>query len=141
MTDERSISRPACGSVGGDEYDATMPPVPARSLSDEPVLAYRTERGAAWLGDAIETLQTQVADESVDLIMTSPPFALQRPKEYGNETQESYKTWFMPFADEFWRVLKPTGSLVIDLGGAWEGGRPVQEHLCLRATRQLVPPT
>jgi DNA modification methylase len=132
--------------VGSDDYDATMPHVATRSISDEPVLAYQTERGAAWLGDAVETLQTHVADDSVDLIMTSPPFALQRPKEYGNESQESYKTWFMPFADEFWRVLKATGSLVIDLGGAWEGGQPVKSlyafellvSLCRRPNRPFV---
>jgi DNA modification methylase len=120
--------------------------VPARALSDEPVLAYRTERGEAWLGDAIEALDARVDDESVDLIVTSPPFALQRPKEYGNEAQESYKDWFLPFADEFWRVLKPTGSLVLDLGGAWEAGQPVKSiyafellvSLCRRPNRPFV---
>src|SRR3954449_4987651 len=89
-----------------------------------PRLFFETASGRAWHGDAIETLQEHAADASVDLIVTSPPFALQRPKEYGNEPQENYKSWFMPFADEFWRVLKPTGSLVIDLGGAWEPGQP-----------------
>jgi DNA modification methylase len=136
----------ACAAVGQAEYDPTMPPKPTRSVSDEPVLAYRTEHGEAWLGDSIETLQTQIEDESVDLIMTSPPFALQRPKEYGNESQEGYKNWFLPFADEFWRVLKPTGSLVIDLGGAWEGGQAVKSiyqfellvSLCRRPNRPFV---
>jgi DNA modification methylase len=116
------------------------------TISDEPALAYRTEAGEAWLGDAIETLEAGVEDESVDLIMTSPPFALQRPKEYGNESQEDYKSWFMPFADQFWRVLKPTGSLVIDLGGAWERGRPMKSiyafellvSLCRRPNRPFV---
>ncbi len=87
---------------------------------------YATAAGEAWCGDAILTLKEQVADDSVDLIVTSPPFALQRPKEYGNEHQGEYVRWFQPFADEFWRVLKPTGSLVIDLGGAWESGHPVK---------------
>ena len=49
--------------------------------------------------------------------MTSPPFALLNKKAYGNEGQDSYVRWFQPFADEFWRVLRPTGSLVIDLSG------------------------
>jgi DNA modification methylase len=92
----------------------------------EPSLVYETALGRAYLGDAIETLQETCEDESVDLIMTSPPFALQRPKEYGNQTQEDYVRWFQVFANEFWRVLKPTGSLVLDLGGAWEQGRPVK---------------
>jgi DNA modification methylase len=103
-----------------------MASVPARLIDDEPQLAYKTNIGEAWVGDAIETLDARVADESVDLIVTSPPFALQRPKEYGNQSQDAYKDWFLPFADEFWRVLKPTGSLVIDLGGAWEAGQPVK---------------
>lgn len=123
-----------------------MPPKPTRSVSDEPALAYQTEYGEAWLGDSIETLQARLDDNSVDLIMTSPPFALQRPKEYGNESQEGYKSWFLPFADEFWRVLKPTGSLVIDLGGAWEGGQAVKSiyqfellvSLCRRPNRPFV---
>jgi DNA modification methylase len=102
-----------------------MAPEPVAN-QDPPSPAYRTPLGTAWLGDALETLQHHCADESVDLIVTSPPFALQSPKEYGNESQTGYRAWFMPFADEFWRVLKPTGSLVIDLGGAWEAGQPVK---------------
>jgi site-specific DNA-methyltransferase (cytosine-N4-specific) len=105
-------------------YDARMSLPPGHI--DEPVLAYSTERGEAWCGDAIDVLDDQIEDASVDLIITSPPFALQRPKEYGNESQESYVDWFLPFADEFWRVLKPTGSLVVDLGGAWEAGQPIK---------------
>ena len=85
-----------------------------------PSLLYKTDAGQAWLGDAAETLQTVALPESVDLIVTSPPFALLNKKDYGNESQEDYVRWFQPFADEFWRVLKPTGSLVIDLGGSWE---------------------
>jgi DNA modification methylase len=119
---------------------------PSRSIGDEPVLAYKTDVGEAWLGDAIETFDARLEDGSVDLIVTSPPFALQRPKEYGNQSQDAYKEWFLPFADEFWRVLKPTGSLVIDLGGAWEAGQPVKSiyqfellvSLCRRPKRPFV---
>jgi DNA modification methylase len=114
--------------------------------SGGPKVSYETAYGTAWLGDAIDVLQENCADESVDLVMTSPPFALQRPKEYGNEPQENYKSWFMPFADEFWRVLKPTGSLVLDLGGAWEPGQPSKSiyafellvALCRRPNRSFV---
>lgn len=89
-------------------------------------LGYRTPNGHAWIGDAAETLREICEPDSVDLIVTSPPFALVHKKDYGNEDQENYVRWFQIFADEFWRVLKPTGSLVIDLGGAWEPGRPVK---------------
>src|SRR5437870_158128 len=60
-------------------------------VASDPSPLYKTARGEAWLGDAIETLQTQCENESVDLIVTSPPFALSRPKEYGNESQDNYK--------------------------------------------------
>jgi DNA modification methylase len=92
----------------------------------EPRIAYTTSRGTAYVGDAVDVLQEHCPDETVDLVMTSPPFALSRPKEYGNQTQDDYVRWFQSFADEFWRVLKPTGSLVLDLGGAWEPGYPVK---------------
>lgn len=123
-----------------------MPSVLTHSTAHDPELAYRTDNGEAWSGDASETLAGQVPDDSVDLIVTSPPFALQRPKEYGNEAQGGYKDWFLPFADEFWRILKPTGSLVIDLGGAWEPGQPVKSlyafellvSLCRRPARRFV---
>lgn len=136
----------AASRVGAERYDGAFMTGPAASINDEPTLAYKTESGEAWLGDAIETLDVRLEDESVDLIVTSPPFALQRPKEYGNESQDAYKEWFLPFADEFWRVLKPTGSLVLDLGGAWEAGQPVKSiyqfellvSLCRRPRRPFV---
>jgi site-specific DNA-methyltransferase (cytosine-N4-specific) len=58
--------------------------------------------------------------------MTSPPFALTRKKDYGNEQEDDYLEWFRCFAEQFRRVLKDDGSLVIDLGGAWKPGVPVR---------------
>lgn len=52
----------------------------------------------------------QIPDESIDLICTSPPFALVRKKEYGNVDATEYIEWFEPFAKEFYRILKPKGS-------------------------------
>lgn len=108
-------------------------------------LLYSTGSGQAWLGDAASTLREVCEPESADLILTSPPFALLNPKEYGNKSQDDYVRWFQPFADEFWRVLKPTGSLVVDLGGSWESGRPVKSlyafelliSLCRRPQRKF----
>ncbi|HXJ91586.1 MAG TPA: site-specific DNA-methyltransferase [Terriglobia bacterium] len=65
-------------------------------------------------------------DESVDLIITSPPFALLRQKSYGNEGQTEYAAWLAEFGDRAHRVLKQTGSFVLDLGGAYERGKPVR---------------
>lgn len=71
-----------------------------------PAAYYGTRLGAAYLGDALELCQL-LEDGSVDLIVTSPPFALTRQKEYGNAAQDAYVDWFMGFAGEFYRVLKP----------------------------------
>lgn len=86
---------------------------------------YTTNYGAAYVGDALELLQG-LPDESIDLVLTSPPFALQRPKEYGNVDQDEYVDWLLSFAAEIKRVLKSTGSFVLDLGGAYRRGRPVR---------------
>ena len=87
---------------------------------------YKTGNGAAFLGDALEVLSDKSLDGTVDLIMTSPPFALKRKKEYGNVEATEYVAWFLDFARVFHRVLKPRGSLVIDIGGAWTKGQPTR---------------
>ncbi|MBS7633706.1 site-specific DNA-methyltransferase [Candidatus Bathyarchaeota archaeon] len=84
---------------------------------------YRTHLGAAYHGDS-KNLLKQLPEKSVNLIMTSPPFALRRKKEYGNVEAEEYVEWFMPFAEEFKRVLVEDGSLVIHIGGGWLPGKP-----------------
>lgn len=86
---------------------------------------YKTQLGSAHLGDALNLLDI-IVKNSVDLIMTSPPFALRRKKEYGNVDAEKYVEWFLPFAEKFFDVLKPKGSLVIDIGGSWISGKPIR---------------
>jgi DNA modification methylase len=90
-----------------------------------PAPIYRTNLGSAHVGDARELL-ADLDSDSVDLVMTSPPFALQRQKRYGNEDQDTYVDWLLTFCGEVRRVLRPTGSFVLDLGGAYEKGRPVR---------------
>ena len=86
---------------------------------------YTTHYGAAYVGDALNLLRG-LPDESIDLVLTSPPFALQRQKEYGNVDQNEYVDWLLSFTVEIKRVLKSTGSFVLDLGGAYRKGRPVR---------------
>jgi site-specific DNA-methyltransferase (cytosine-N4-specific) len=76
-------------------------------------------------GDAVTALREFPA-QSVDLIMTSPPFGLVRKKDYGNVDADEYVEWFRSFGLEFKRVLKKSGSLVIDIGGAWIPGQPTR---------------
>lgn len=90
-----------------------------------PRLFHETVQGRIYLGDALDVLHgTQ--ESSIDLIMTSPPFGLVRKKEYGNVEADQYLDWFKPFAEQFLRVLKESGSLVIDIGGAWNPGTPTR---------------
>jgi len=86
---------------------------------------YKTELGKAVIGDSLK-LMTEIESNSIDLIVTSPPFALLRKKEYGNKEQDEYIDWLLQFTKESKRILKDTGSLVIDLGGAYQKGSPIR---------------
>ena len=90
-----------------------------------PATYYSTPLGSALHGDSLDMLR-ELPDASVNLVMTSPPFALHFKKEYGNESQQDYIPWFLKFAREVQRVLTDDGSFVIDIGGAWEQGRPTR---------------
>lgn len=85
--------------------------------------AYHTSKGKAYIGDSLKLI-TQLQDNSIDLVMTSPPFALRRQKKYGNVEEAEYVDWIKPFGREVYRVLKETGSFVLDLGGAYRSGVP-----------------
>jgi len=90
-------------------------------LDSSPV--YETDLGAAFQGDSRELLK-ELPENSIDLIVTSPPFALQNEKEYGNKDQDSYNDWFMEFIPEVRRVLQPHGSFIVEIGGAFKKGMP-----------------
>ena len=86
---------------------------------------FSTDLGEMVLGDSREVLST-LPDDSVDLVMTSPPFALVRKKDYGNVEASEYLDWFRPFGEQIHRVLKPSGSFVLDIGGSWNSGTPTR---------------
>lgn len=65
-------------------------------------------------GDCRDMLPT-LPDECVDLIITSPPYADQRKQTYGGVAPDEYVEWFLPIAAELKRVLKPTGSFVLNI--------------------------
>ncbi len=100
---------------------------------------YATNFGQAILGDSLKVMRG-LPDNSVNLILTSPPFALTRQKEYGNKQEQEYIDWFLEFSREFYRLLAPDGSLVIDLGGAYLPGHPTrsiyQYELLVRLCRE-----
>lgn len=84
---------------------------------------YYTNIGQAYVGDSLKLL-AELPDASIDLVMTSPPFALRRQKTYGNVEETEYVDWIKPFGKEVFRVLKESGSFVLDLGGAYRVGMP-----------------
>lgn len=86
---------------------------------------YGTGLGHAICADSLEYMKSLPAN-SVDLVVTSPPYALHFKKEYGNADQAKYVEWFLPFAREIRRVIRPEGSFVLNIGGAWTPGAPLR---------------
>ncbi|HHT9104471.1 MAG TPA: DNA-methyltransferase [Candidatus Wujingus californicus] len=66
------------------------------------------------LGDCLEVLKT-FSDNTFDLIVTSPPYADSRSKTYGGINPDDYVAWFLPRSSEFLRVLKPTGTFILNI--------------------------
>ena len=67
-----------------------------------------------YLGDCLDILTNFDAD-SIDLIITSPPYADRRSKTYGGINPNEYVNWFMPRAEQFLRVLKPSGTFILNI--------------------------
>ena len=74
----------------------------------------------------------------VQLILTSPPFPLNKKKKYGNFCGEEYKSWFVSLAPLFESLLTDDGSIVIEMGNSWEKGRPIQSLLHLKSLMEFV---
>ncbi len=74
-----------------------------------------------YLGDCREVL-TEFPDNSVDLIFTSPPYADQRANTYGGIHPNEYVDWFLPITNQLLRVLKPTGTFVLNIKEKVVGG-------------------
>ncbi|MEX1041419.1 MAG: site-specific DNA-methyltransferase [Pirellulaceae bacterium] len=99
-------------------------------------IAYKTKLGTMILGTIEKALRHRTilaAQGNVDLVLTSPPFPLVRKKRYGNETGKEYLEWLESLAPMLADLLSPTGSLVIELGNAWEKGSPTMSTLSLEA--------
>lgn len=103
-------------------------------------LAYRTARGAAIHGDSAGFLSDPGVSHlrgKAQLVFTSPPFPLRTKKSYGNLTGEEYVEWLANFGAIFKDWLKPSGSIVIELGNAWEPGQPTMSTLPMKALLRL----
>lgn len=107
---------------------------------DKHKVYYKTNLGQAILGDSLSYLH-KLDSESVNLILTSPPFALTRAKEYGNKVEDDYINWFLEYGKESFRILQNDGSFVIDLGGTYLPGNPTrslyQFELLIRLCKEI----
>ncbi|MEM8493429.1 MAG: site-specific DNA-methyltransferase [Pseudomonadota bacterium] len=74
----------------------------------------------------------------MNLILTSPPFPLNRKKKYGNHSEEEYLSWLSALGPIFSDYLSDDGSLVIELGNSWKQGSPTMSTLALRALLSLL---
>ncbi len=90
-------------------------------------LAYSTKLGNSYIGNSEEILDSPEFNDlqgKVNLIFTSPPFPLTKKKSYGNLNGDYYVQWLSNFATIFSKLLTPDGSLVIEIGNAWDQGTP-----------------
>lgn len=67
-----------------------------------------------FLGDSKKELK-KIPDNSIDLIVTSPPYADQRKSTYGGISADKYVEWFLPISEQLLRVLKPTGTFILNI--------------------------
>lgn len=102
----------------------------------KPKCDHKTKLGRYYIGDSSSLLRNSLGKEldgKVQLLFTSPPYPLNEKKSYGNLKAEEYKRWFVELAETFAGLLTPSGSIVIEIGNAWEAGRPVQSLLSLES--------
>ena len=87
--------------------------------------AYLTQFGSSFCGNSLDLLRV-LPDNSINLVITSPPFALLREKDYGNESQKNYLEWLSEFAKLVLQKLTIDGSFVLDIGGAYQKKFPIR---------------
>lgn len=114
--------------------DSHIKPLVSRKSSLQ--VEYTTPLGACIVGNSESVL---IADEvkclrgQVQLVFTSPPFPLNRKKKYGNKEGEAFKNWLSGYAVLLRNMLTDDGSIVIEMGNAWEPGLPVMSTLALES--------
>ncbi len=102
---------------------------------------YKTDLGQYYLGDSKKILSGtsfKSLKGKVQLIVTSPPFPLNKKKSYGNLEGDEYKAWFISLAKIYSDLLTDDGSIVIELGNSWEPERPVYSLMYLEALLGFV---
>lgn len=102
----------------------------------KPFKGYRTYLGRYWNASFEEWYDSRYGTDlqgKVNLILTSPPFPLNRKKSYGNLNGDKYLTWLSDLATKFKKILTRNGSFVIEIGNAWNKGEPTMSTLPIEA--------
>lgn len=100
------------------------------------MLAYQTPLGSTFKENVSDFLKSKNGEElrgKVNLILTSPPFPLNRKKKYGNLQGQDYIDWISGLAKEFRDLLTPDGSIVMEIGNSWISGKPEMSTFSLKA--------
>jgi DNA modification methylase len=103
-------------------------------------VAYQTGYGRMLHGLSDDILKSGALERfegKVNLVFTSPPFPLNRKKRYGNKTGDEYIEWLSAYGPLLKKMLTPDGSIVMEVGNAWEQGSPVMSTLPIRSLLQF----
>lgn len=106
------------------------------SQTQKPIVSYRAFEGVMYKSRIESFIDSRFFAQyagKVHLILTSPPFPLNRKKKYGNLQGQDYVNWLSQLAEPLRKLLAPRGSIVLEMGNAWEPGQPVMSTLALEA--------
>ena len=95
---------------------------------------HRTDLGEYLVGDSFKIIDSYISKKyknKIQLILTSPPYPLNSPREYGNLKGREYIEFFVSLGKKFQDLLTDDGSFVIELGNTWEANRPMQSTIHL----------
>lgn len=115
---------------GGEAVDGKRPRAAASPIG------YRTAKGAVYVStieDFLDSAEGRRLRGKVQLVFTSPPFPLNRKKAYGNRDGDEFVAWLSALAPRLAELLKPDGSLVMEMGNAWVQGKPVMSTLSIES--------
>lgn len=93
---------------------------------------YKTHRGICINGDCENVIRNYVSNHyknKIQLVLTSPPFPLKRAKKYGNKNGKEYLDWLCNIGNMLKPLLTETGSIIIEIGNAWNPGEPTYSTL------------
>lgn len=99
------------------------------------MIFYKTKLGRSFnctVEDFIKSEDYKNLENKVDLIFTSPPFPLNRKKAYGNRQDDDYRQWLREIFNSLKFLLRDTGSIVVEIGNAWNKGEPTMSTLPLK---------